>query len=169
MECTSVTPSRSRDTCVCTVYLPSSLLPPPLHSNIWKPSSWHPTPVLGRSGGNMRIKPISPQLPVLKYQWSPALHQGPVRGKHVGGTKSSFWHFPHSTVRLAAVTGAKFQCWSGYKWSCDGGIHLNVGRQSCVSMLHLMHLFRWQNLPGNEAAQLNPFNLLFWVFWWIMS
>ncbi len=41
---------------------------------------------------NMRIKPIWPQLPFLKYQWSPALHQGLVRGKHVNGTKSSSWH-----------------------------------------------------------------------------
>lgn len=40
-------------------------------------------------GGDMRIKPIYPQLPVLKYQWSPALHQGLMGGKHVDEQKAS--------------------------------------------------------------------------------
>lgn len=36
----------------------------------------------------MRIKPISHQLPVLKYQRSPALHRGLAGGKHVNGTNN---------------------------------------------------------------------------------
>lgn len=63
----SVAPSRSRDTCVCTVCVPSSLLPllpPNTHTltllNIQKPSSWHPTAVLGRSEGTWELNLYHP-------------------------------------------------------------------------------------------------------------
>ena len=61
-----------------------SCTPPPPPPALRSP---HPSPscvslpagiqLLNLAGwGNMRIKPISPLLPILKYQWSPALHQG---------------------------------------------------------------------------------------------
>lgn len=71
--------------------------PPPTHlpsaHQHMKAFQLAPNACIWQVGWNMRIKPISSQLPFLKYQWSPALHQGPVRGKHVNGTKSSSWHY----------------------------------------------------------------------------
>lgn len=62
--------------------------PPPQHTSIPKPSSWHPPPALGRLGGTWELNLYHPSERVSNIS-GVQLFTGDRRGD---GTKSSSWH-----------------------------------------------------------------------------
>lgn len=72
--------------------------PPPQHTSIPKPSSWHPPPALGRLGGTWELNLYHPSERVSNIS-GVQLFTGDRRGD---GTKSSSWH--SSTLTLHSGT-----------------------------------------------------------------